>query len=469
MKKKLIAGILTAAMAVGTLMGCGSGSAPESGSGSASKSGTEGASAAKEDDGAAGGGSDVETKRHKIVVFTLKATGSIVDGEEAIFASIADDLNIDYEIRFAGDDASTFLSNVETAIAEGFDGIISMTDKGNTAAILELCEENDVYFAMNWANLGTSLNSSDNGYDILKSDHFVGSITSCTDTYEEGTIAYCEQIAADYEALPDDKKEGSIGITTNPAKWTPAQQIAAQNVYTTLTEEYGVPDSAFATNTLSKRAEDTVYAGVTLEAGTWQFCEVDISSFSLPQAYFQGNPNMSLIVSWASITYIEPALQTAGLHGSVHVWTCGFESEDYLVNNFGTEGDQTYQGDLTAPLETTLYSLALILDKLNGYTYPDYEENVSSLIADWEGGNEGAKYQLSGYLVPYSSSIVITSSEEMDRFVNNYVYGNASSDSCIVSADDLKSLMMTYNADATFENLKAFFNETGALTMDAIQ
>lgn len=72
------------------------------------------------------------------------------------------------------------------------------------------------------ANLGTSLNSSDNGYDILKSDHFVGSITSCTDTYEEGTVAYCKQIAEEYEALPDDKKEGSIGITTNPAKWTPA-------------------------------------------------------------------------------------------------------------------------------------------------------------------------------------------------------------------------------------------------------
>lgn len=178
---------------------------------------------------------------------------------------------------------------------------------------------------------------------------------------------------------------------------------------------------------------------------------------------------MSLIVSRASITYIEPAFQTAGLHGSVHVWTCGFESEDYLVNNFGTEGDQTYQGDLTAPLETTLYSLALILDKLNGYTYPDYEENVSSLIADWEGGNEGAKYQLSSYLVPYSSCIVISSSEEMDRFVNNYVYGNASSDSCIVTADDLKSRMMTYNADATFEDLKAFFNETGTLTMDAIK
>jgi hypothetical protein len=317
--------------------------------------------------------------------------------------------------------------------------------------------------------MGSSLNSSDAGYDILKSDYFVGSITSCTDTYDEATTAYAAQIAAEYEALPEDKKEGSIGITTNPSKWTPAQQIAAQNMYVTLTEEYGIPDSAFATETLERRTEDETYAGQTLEAGTWQFVQVDVSSFSLPNAYFQSNPNLSLICSWASITYIEPALQTAGLHGKAKVWTCGFETEDYLLDNFGTNGDQTYQGDFTAPIEAVAYPLALMLDKLNGNEYTEREAKIDELTEAMDGGDVSAKFQLKNYMIPYSSSVIVTNDDEFDRFMNHYVYGTAKGEDSIVTADDLKKVMVTYNADATYDDLLALFDNNGPLTMDAIQ
>lgn len=405
---------------------------------------------------------------HKICVYTLKATGSIVESVDAFLGSVCDDLGFSYEVRFAGDDAATLLSNVEGAIAEGFDGIISMTDKGNNAAILELCEESDVYFGGTWSNQAASLNSSDAGYNILKSDHYVGSLADGNDAYNAEIAEYAAQIAEFYNALDAEAQEGSIGITTNPSKWTPGQQIAAQNMYETLITEYEIPESAFATATISQRAEEETYAGTKLEAGTWQFPQVDVSSFALPSAYFQSNSNLQLICSFASITYIEPALQTAGLHGKVKVWTCGYEAEDYLLNNFGEEGDQTYQGFRTAPIEDVAYPLVQILDKLNGNSYADKEAQLAEYIETMDS-DMAAKFGIKSYMIPYSSSIIVTNNDQFNAFKDSYVYGNADGSCSIVTSADLQNLMVTYNPEATYADLVAYFSEDGALTVSALQ
>lgn len=458
---KLLALLLTTAMCFSMLAACGGDSGGSGNSGSSGNSGDPSTPSGSQ-------GSSPDANAHKIVVFTLKATGSIVDAETAFLESISGDLNFNYEVRFAGDDAATLLSNIQSAISEGFDGIISMTDKGNNAAILELCEDAGVYFGGAWSNQGSSLNSSDAGYDMLKSASFVGAIADGNDAYYAEVAEYAADIAAEYEALPDNEKEGSIGITTNPSRWTPGHQIAAQNMYEALTGEYNIPESAFATATIEKRAEEESYAGTALPAGTWQFPQVDVSSMALPNAYFQSNANLKLICSFASITYIEPALQTAGLHGKVKVWTCGYEAEDYLLNNFGTAGDMTYQGFRTAPIEDTAFALVQILDALNGNVYADKSERVSSLVESMNGGDFSAKFQLKSYLVPYSSSIIVTTDEQFSTFRNSYVYGNADGSNSIVTADALKNLMVTYNAEATYADLVAYFDETGPLTVDAI-
>ena len=412
---------------------------------------------------------DSSLEHVKICVFTLKATGSIAESVDAFMASVSPGLNIDYEVRFAGDDAATFLDNVQTAIAEGYNGIISMTDKGNNAAILELCQENGVYFGGTWSNQGSSLNSSDAGYEFLKNKYFVGSIADGRDDYQQEVDEYAAQIAERYETLDDSEKEGSIGITTNPSKWTPGHQIAAENMYETLTEEYGIPDSAFATETIEKRAEDETYAGVTLPAGTWQFPQVDVSSKALPDAYFQSNSNLKLICSFASITYIEPALQTAGLHGKVNVWTCGYEAEDYLLDNFGTAGDQTYQGFRTAPIESVAFPLVIMIDELNGNTYSDRDEQLDTLISAWENGDVSAKFELKNYMIPYSSSIIVASDAQFDAFKNSYVYGDGNGEDSIVTSDDLKKLMVTCNLEATYEDLVEYFSYEGNLNITAIK
>lgn len=430
--------------------------------------GSSGNSGSNEKEGADKSGASDSGKSHKVVVFTLKATGSLVESVDAFMGSIADGLNFAYEVRFAGDDAATLLSNVESAIAEGYDGIISMTDKGNNAAILELCAENEVYFGGTWSNQASSLNSSEAGYDILKNAYYVGAIADGNDSYNEEIEIYAERVAEEYEALDDLEKEGSIGITTNPAKWTPGQQIAAENMYEALISEYQIPESAFATETIEKRAEDESYAGQTLAAGTWQFPQVDVSSKALPGAYFQSNSNLKLICSFASITYIEPALQMSGLHGKAKVWTCGYEAEDYLVNNFGTQGNQTYQGFRTAPIEAVAFPLVQILDKLNSNSYADKEEQTASLIEAMDS-EMGAKFKLKDYMIPYSSSIIVTTDEQFAKFKDGYVYGTANGEDSIVTADDLKALMVTYNEQASYESLMEFFDESGHLKVDALQ
>ena len=476
--KKIAAMILALAMGLSLLAACGSSSssttaattAAQDETTTAAEGGNDETEAASEDETeAADPYADVTTSSHKIVVYTLKANGSIVEGVEAFLSEISDDLNFTYEVRFAGDDAATFLNNCETAINEGFEGIITMTDKGNCAAILELCEEYGVYFGCTWSNNGSSLNSSDAGYDILKSDYYLAAISDGQDSYGVEVESYAAAIAEAYEALDDDKKDGSIGITTNPSAWTPGQQLAAENMYQTLTGEYDIPESAFATEGIEKRTEDATYAGQTLEAGTWQFLQVDVSSKSLPTSYFQSNPNLSLICSFASITYIEPALQTAGLHGKVKVWTCGYESEDYLMNNFGSEGDQTYQGFRTAPIEDVAYPLVQILDRLEGNSYADRTAKVEELVSAWEGGDISSKFALKNYLIPASSSIVVTEDDQFEAFKTGYVYGTGNGADSIVTANDLKGLMVTYNPEATFDDLVAFFNYEGDLTVDAIK
>ncbi len=463
LRRRVLATVLSATMCAGVFAGCGNSSSESSTSAVENTStaiASEGSTEVSETTATSG-------ESHKVVVYTLKATGSIVDSVDAFLDSINEDLNFTYEVRFAGDDAATLLSNVESAIAEGYEGIISMTDKGNNAAIVELCEEAGVYFGGTWSNQGSSLNASDSGYDFLKSDNYVGAIADGLDSYDVEVAAYAQAIVEAYEALPDDEKEGSIGITTNPSKWTPGHQIAAQSMYETLTTEYNIPESAFATATIEQRTEDETYAGVTIPAGTWQFPQVDVSSRELPAAYFQSNSNLQLICSFASITYIEPALQTAGLHGKVKVWTCGYEAEDYLLNNFGDEGDQTYQGFRTAPIESVAFPLVMILDKLNGNSYADKDAKVEELVAAMES-EASAKFQLKSYMIPSSSSIVVTTSEQFTAFKEHYVYGNANGADSIVSADDLKELMVTYNTDATYEALVAYFNYEGNLDISAI-
>lgn len=407
----------------------------------------------------------VTTEKHKIVIFTISASGTLNSAIDAFLGSLADELNFEYDVRYKGDTAAEYLSKVETAISEGYEGILCMKDEGNTNELVALCEENGVYFGNTWNNQGSSLNTSDAGYAFLASPNFVGGVVDCTDGMVIEGAAYCKAIAEAYEQLPEDKKDGSIGFVTMPPAWQPAQVPAVQGMYETLLNEYSIPESAFAVNGLEVRAEDTLYNGVSVAAGTYVWPSMDVTSKKLESKYFDENPNMSLLISTLSYTFLNSGLDTAGKLDSVDVWCTGFDNADALINNFGTKGNTTYQGCRTAPIECIAMPLVQILDKLNGCSYADKE----AAIAELGELNDSNKFQYKALQLKSSPTIVILNDDEMDAYLNHNVYGTANGDDSVIDAEFLKQYMVTYNENATYEALvEAFGENSTALSMEAI-
>lgn len=412
------------------------------------------------------GDNTVTTKKQKIVIFTISASGTLNTAVDAFLDSISDELNFEYDVRYKGDTAAEYLSKVETAISEGYKGIICMKDEGNTNEIVALCEENGVYFGNTWNNQGSSLNTSEAGYAFLASEYFVGGVVDCTDGMVIEGAAYCKAVAEAYEKLPEDKKAGSIGFVTMPPAWQPAQVPAVQGMYETLINEYKIPESAFATNGLSTRAEDTAYAGTTVAAGTIEWPSMDVTSKKLESKYFDENPNMSLLISTLSYTFLNSGLDTAGKLQDIDVWCTGFDNNDALVNNFGTKGNTTYQGCRTAPIECIAMPLVQILDKLNGNSYADKEAAIDGFGAL----DDTNKFKYKGLQLKSSPTVVIMSDEEMDAFLNHNVYGTAKGEDSVIDADYLKQFMVTYNGEkATYADLCEAFGENSTdISMAAI-
>lgn len=449
------------------MSGCGNSSSTDGNSSSTSENSSltsENSSSTSESSSSV---NEKTVKTSKICVFSHRASGYFADALNAYFEYLHEELNFEYVVRYCGDDAATYYNNVETAIAEGYQGIVSFTDKGNTNEVLALCEENKVYYGGAWNDQVTSRNTSEFGSNFLGNTYYVGNLTDGEADMQQPVAVFCAGVAEAYEALSDDEKEGSIGIGTMPVSWFPSQQIAAHNIYETLTIEYNIPVSAFATNgnQVSVRKEEVSYAGQTFEAGTIQWQSLDGTSRKLSSAYFEENPNLKLYVSTLAYAFIEPTLQTANLHGKVKVWCSGFDREEAFYGNFGDQGDSTYQGTRLAPIEGCIFPLVQMLDKINGYSYDDREE----YMAQYYGQTiDGTNTNLSKYVIPTSSSIIIASSEQMDAFLNESLIGTGDGSKSMLDVDEVKTLMKTYNSDATYEKLLSTVGKDGDMTIDRI-
>ncbi|MGM9607603.1 MAG: hypothetical protein ACI3XJ_08890 [Oscillospiraceae bacterium] len=461
--KRALALLLVCVMAL-ALVSCGKSGSQSSGKDQAGAS-TSSGSQTDSDKQSDSGSKTENTKKHKIMVFTISSSSTMIDAISGFLGSIADELNFEYDVRYKGADASEYLSKVETAISEGYEGIITMKDEGNTNEIVALCEENGVYFGNTWNNQGSSLNTSAAGYAFLESPYFVGGVVDCTDSMSVEGAAYCKAVAEAYEKLPADKKEGSIGFVTMPPAWQPTQVPAVQTMYETLLDEYNIPESAFAVNGLEKRTEEMRYAGTPVAAGTYIWPSMDATSKKLESKYFDENPNMSLLISTLAYTFINSGLDSANKLTSMKVWCTGFDNADALINNFGTKGNGTYQGCRTAPIECIAMPLVQILDKLNGYSYADKE----GAIKGFGPMDDTNKFKYKGLQLKSSPTIVILNDEEMDAYLNHNVYGTGKGEDSVIDAEFLKQYMVTFNSDATYEQLcEAFGENSTAMSMEAI-
>lgn len=410
-------------------------------------------------------GTQEKSGKPKIVVFTLKSSGQLNDAFEAFLGSVSNDLGFEFSVRYKGDNASEYLAKIQTAIAEGYKGIITMKDEGNTNEIVALCEENNVYFGNIWNNQGSSLNASSGGFNFLNSPYFVGGLTDCEDSMASEAAAYTSAVAKAYEALPADQKAGSIGFVTMPPAWQPNQVSACEAMYQTLKSSYKIPETAFAVNGIAKRAEQQMVGGTPVPAGSYIWPSMDITSKKLESKYFDQNPNLKLLISTLAYSFINPALDSANKLATVKVWVTGFDNEPALINNFGTKGNKTYQGSRTAPIESLAMPLVQILDKLAGNSYPDKE----AAMAEFKTITNANKFRLRNLQLNASPTMVITDDAGMDAYLNHNVYGTAKGSDSLVDAATLKSLMVTYNSKATYADLvKTFTTNSSLISMEKV-
>lgn len=406
-------------------------------------------------------------KPYKIMAFSFRPSGAVPEAFNAYLKSLEDELNFKSEVRFAGHQGAQLYKNVESAIAEGYKGIIILTDKGNTNELVDLCAQNGVYLGSAWHNQGASLNTSKAGFNFLGNEYYVGTISDGPDDMSASFPIYAGEAAKRFNQLSDAEKKGSIGLATMPIAWQPAQQSAVELAYQTLRGKYNIPESAFATQgtQVSVRKKDMRIGGAMLKAGTIQWPGMDATTRSLPTTYFEENPSLKLLISAVPYNFLEASLQTADLHGKIMVWTSAFDKQDALIKNFGTGGDQTYQGTRTCPIEVIAYPLAQILDKLAGHSYPDKE----AFRGQYYGKKiEKNNFKLKGYMILASSDIVLTTDAHMDAFANHYVYGTGNGADNILPASELKKYMKTYNPDATYKALKEKFSVNGDLKIEKL-
>lgn len=457
--KKLVAMVLMLAMAVGIvgMTGCG-------GSRDAAGDGQQSVAAGNTERNLEGETADSETS-WKILVLSLKQSGSLNDGFAGAMEALKDELGFTYEVRYKGDDGSEMLSKVETAIAEGFNGIILTKDEGNTNEIVALCEQNGVYVGNIWNNQGSSLNASSGGYAFLNNPYFVGGLVDCEESMATESEAYAKAVAEAYEALPEDKKEGSIGFVTMPPAWQPAQIPAVEKIYQSLLNDYQIPESAFALNGVEKRESGEMYAGQPAAAGSYIWPSLDVTSKTLESKYFDSNPNMTLLISMLAYSFLNSGLDSANKLQTMRVWCTGFDNEEALVENFGTYGNQTYQGVRTAPVESVVMPLVQILDKLNGHSYADKEEKMT----EYAQITDQNKFDLKNLQLNSSPTIVITDDAQISAYLEHNVYGTGNAADSMLDAESVKQMMVTYNSEATYENLVSqFSNESGAVSMDKV-
>lgn len=423
------------------------------------------------DDGEKSDEAVAETKKkYKIIVFTLQASGQLNDAFAGFLAGVADELNFEYDVRYKGETASEYLGKVQTAISEGYNGVIAMKDEGNTNELVALCEENGVYFGNIWNNQGASLNASSGGYAFLNSPYFVGGLADCEDSMAPEAAAYTVALAEAYYDLPEEEKVGVIGFTTMPPMWQPNQVSAVENMYQLLkasTDEggYGVPESAFAVEGLETREEQAFIGGKPVAAGTYIWPSLDVTSMKLASRYFDQNPNMQLLISTLAYTFINPALDSSNKLTGMKVWVTGFDNEPALVDNFGTLGNQTYQGCRTAPIESLAMPLVQILDKLEGNAYPDKEEAMKA-YAEITDEN---KFALKDYQINPSPTIIIINDEALDAYLNHNVYGTTQGEDSLLDAEMMKQMMVTYNSQASYRELVEIFSgRSTVINMESI-
>ena len=350
-----------------------------------------------------------EPKKATIGVCFYQDTGKAVDATKAFLESLSDTLNVEFKYgTFTQTDEAANLTKVQELIASGVDGIIGTMDLG-TQSILSECEAAGVYYGGYLCDFDTSYT---NAYDdVFGNPNFVGTVTDghnpddvCVGTqFFDSLIEYNESHA--------DAPLTHVSMAIFPSWAFPAQATAADQFVATV-DEY------------NKTAETPITVDPLDE-------EVDVLNFApLDSTYFSKHPDTQAIMSFAAGTsFVYPTMVSAGVDSDIKLFTTGYEGGE--ESNFGSAGNQTYQQVIVTGVETIVYPLVLLLNKINETEFVDMPEKAERISTE---------------------QYIVNSVEDMELFVNS-LYTTADVSAAAYTPEDVLNMTAFGNPDATYADL----------------
>lgn len=350
-----------------------------------------------------------EPKKATIGVCFYQDTGKAPSATKAFLESLSDTLNVEFKYGvFTQTDEAANLTKVQELIASGVDGIIGTMDLG-TQSILSECEAAGIYYGGYLCDFDTSYTTAYD--DIFGNPNFVGTVT---DGHNPDDVCIGNQFfdsLIEYNESHADAPLTHVSMAMFPTWAFPAQATAAAQ-FVAAVDEY------------NKTAETPITVDSLDE-------EVDILNFApLASTYFSKHPDIQAIMSFASGTgFVYPTMVSAGVDSEIKLFTTGADGSE--ANNFGSAGNQTFQQLAVTGVETIIYPLVLMLNKINETEFADMPEKAERISTE---------------------QYIINSDEDMELYVKS-LYNTADVSVAAYTPEDVLNMTAFGNPDATYANL----------------
>lgn len=400
--QKLLSVTLAGVMVAGSLAGCSSGGTATQGDTGAADTNSVQTGENIDNSGT------VEVKEHKIGIGLYTDSGKSVEALKAFLDGISETVGCEFVYTTLSTyDEATNISSIQNLISSGCEGIILTADMG-TQAIVEECQAAGVYMAGYLCDYNTSYTTA---YDaVFGNEYFLGTVCDgLDDPSPYGTMVAEDVIEKGYK---------NIGVITFPSYAYP-KQANVDAAFREKIQEYN--DSASEADQIT--VADTIELNFT----------------ALEDTYLSENPDLDCIFSIAAGAGNVYLVLVANNKTDIKLYTTGFEGTDD-ADNFGSNGNQCYQGIMFSTPEAIVYPLCLIIDQLNGITYSDLPEEAE---------------------VVSCSPMIILSDEDLAKVEESSIYYTASYDDAFLTGEDVVNLCASYNPDATYANLVDTINHMG--------
>lgn len=389
--KKIIALLLalTMVLALAACGGAGSSAPADSGSSAPAASGA------------------VQPKHAKIGVGLYQDSGAAVSGVKAYLASLESALNVEFAYTvLSSTDEALNITKVQELISAGCDGIIITMDAGMDAILAE-CRDAGVYCAGYLCDFDSSYRTNYAG--VFENEFFLGAVGDgpCGENTNRGFVFFDSLI--EYNERHPEAPIRHVACTVFPKfafpySWTNLDQ------FNQAAEEWNAahPDQAIEVDPFNE--------------------ETDVLMFRpLDSTYFNKHPGIEAIIAFNAGSFVYPTLVSAGVSNTIKLFAAGYNDGDDAI--FGSNG--AYQQEMVCASESITYPLVLLLNKINGVSFPDQPANAERRDC---------------------STLIINSDEDLEIFRHS-IYLTFNAEDALLSPEDVLNLTAFGNPNATYAGL----------------